>query len=68
MHLVRSMPSEPMGMEGTLTVLVFPTALQFGQGSMVTGGPVLHIASAGAASKAGGWNNLKAGCLMSGGW
>lgn len=68
MYLVESMHSESMDMAGTLIVPIFPTTLQFGQGSMETGGPVLHTASAGAGSKAGGRNNLKAGCLMSGGW
>lgn len=65
---VESRPSECTDIEGTLISLIFPTALQCGPGSRETGGPVLHTASAGAGSKAGGWNNLKAGCLMSGGW
>ena len=66
--LVESMPSESLDIKTTGIVLLVPSTLQSGPGSMETGGPALHAASAGAGSKTGGWNNLKAVCLMSGGW
>lgn len=67
-HVVESLPSESMDIKATLIVLIFPSTLRSGPGSMETGGTALHTASAGAGSKTRGWNNFKAVYLMSGGW